>query len=233
MDREREAIESRIAEIRQQIEGIVSSEDRVRLMLKLWDLRAEYLGLKEDDVQYDSESKGPTNAPQGGPRHPWQLGSSPYREAPKSGKPSSSVRVSEKCLPTEHSSVRSTIKIHPGIYGLTVLSSLAVSSFLFVGGILLAVAVGIYLLTLFNEHGIKTVRVVCLLSVLFVGVGISHDILLTAFPRQQPTALCVDGHYSYSAHRQGTCSWHGGVSEWYPAIQRKRLWLDAIEGAVN
>ncbi|MFL6040555.1 MAG: DUF3761 domain-containing protein [Gaiellales bacterium] len=24
-----------------------------------------------------------------------------------------------------------------------------------------------------------------------------------------------DGTYSHSQHHQGTCSWHGGVSEWY------------------
>lgn len=30
-----------------------------------------------------------------------------------------------------------------------------------------------------------------------------------------PTALCRDGTYSYSAHHQGTCSWHGGVAVWY------------------
>lgn len=29
------------------------------------------------------------------------------------------------------------------------------------------------------------------------------------------TALCNDGTYSYSQHRRGTCSHHGGVSEWY------------------
>lgn len=29
-----------------------------------------------------------------------------------------------------------------------------------------------------------------------------------------PTALCNDGTYSYSQHRRGTCSWHGGVREW-------------------
>lgn len=28
------------------------------------------------------------------------------------------------------------------------------------------------------------------------------------------TALCRDGTYSYSQHRQGTCSHHGGVAEW-------------------
>ena len=30
------------------------------------------------------------------------------------------------------------------------------------------------------------------------------------------TALCVDGTCSDSAHRQGTCSHHGGVAQWYP-----------------
>jgi len=29
------------------------------------------------------------------------------------------------------------------------------------------------------------------------------------------TALCKDGSLSYSAHRQGTCSHHGGVAVWY------------------
>ena len=28
------------------------------------------------------------------------------------------------------------------------------------------------------------------------------------------TARCVDGTYSFSAHRSGTCSHHGGVSVW-------------------
>lgn len=29
------------------------------------------------------------------------------------------------------------------------------------------------------------------------------------------TALCRDGSVSYSAHRSGTCSHHGGVAQWY------------------
>jgi hypothetical protein len=32
----------------------------------------------------------------------------------------------------------------------------------------------------------------------------------------RPTARCRDGTYSYSAHRRGTCSHHGGVAQWYP-----------------
>jgi hypothetical protein len=33
-------------------------------------------------------------------------------------------------------------------------------------------------------------------------------------PGYGPTAKCADGTYSYSAHRQGTCSHHGGVAIW-------------------
>ncbi len=28
------------------------------------------------------------------------------------------------------------------------------------------------------------------------------------------TAKCADGTYSFSKHRRGTCSHHGGVSQW-------------------
>src|ERR1700736_6295369 len=31
---------------------------------------------------------------------------------------------------------------------------------------------------------------------------------------QGATAQCRDGTYSFSTHRQGTCSGHGGVSQW-------------------
>jgi hypothetical protein len=29
------------------------------------------------------------------------------------------------------------------------------------------------------------------------------------------TARCADGSYSFSEHRRGTCSHHGGVARWY------------------
>jgi uncharacterized protein DUF3761 len=38
--------------------------------------------------------------------------------------------------------------------------------------------------------------------------------LPTLNPLQGITAICNDGSYSYSQHRQGTCSHHGGVKEW-------------------
>jgi hypothetical protein len=42
----------------------------------------------------------------------------------------------------------------------------------------------------------------------------------------KPTARCSDGTLSYSANNSGTCSWHGGVSEWNPIIPPKPVpWL--------
>jgi hypothetical protein len=33
-------------------------------------------------------------------------------------------------------------------------------------------------------------------------------------PPPGATAICRDGDYSYSMHRSGTCSGHGGVQQW-------------------
>ena len=33
-------------------------------------------------------------------------------------------------------------------------------------------------------------------------------------PPEGATAQCRDGTYSFSQHRQGTCSHHGGVAAW-------------------
>jgi hypothetical protein len=32
--------------------------------------------------------------------------------------------------------------------------------------------------------------------------------------RAKVTAICWDGTQSFSQHRRGTCSWHGGVKIW-------------------
>jgi len=37
---------------------------------------------------------------------------------------------------------------------------------------------------------------------------------LTKARRLGATAICRDGTYSFSAHRRGTCSHHGGVARW-------------------
>lgn len=34
------------------------------------------------------------------------------------------------------------------------------------------------------------------------------------FLSNKPSAICRDGTYSFSAHRRGTCSHHGGVARW-------------------
>lgn len=36
------------------------------------------------------------------------------------------------------------------------------------------------------------------------------------YPYQVPTAICNDRTYTYSLNRSGTCSYHGGVADWYP-----------------
>jgi hypothetical protein len=38
-------------------------------------------------------------------------------------------------------------------------------------------------------------------------------------PAAMPTARCRDGAFSYSAHRSGTCSYHGGVAQWAADFQ--------------
>ncbi len=69
----------------------------------------------------------------------------------------------------------------------------------------------------------KLSATVCLFFLLFLLGGISRDLLDDV----QPTAVCADGSYSYSAHRSGTCSWHGGVSGWNPTI---RHWWQTLLG---
>ena len=43
-----------------------------------------------------------------------------------------------------------------------------------------------------------------------------HDVHSPSCGRKSPrhTATCRDGSISYSEHRHGTCSGHGGVSHW-------------------
>lgn len=51
----------------------------------------------------------------------------------------------------------------------------------------------------------------------WIGVGAALGALLyldAKYPSATATARCKDGTYSYSLHRQGTCSYHGGVAYW-------------------
>lgn len=45
-----------------------------------------------------------------------------------------------------------------------------------------------------------------------------HRVHRPVFSDKKPdgaTAKCADGSYSFSQHRRGTCSYHGGVIQWY------------------
>lgn len=60
---------------------------------------------------------------------------------------------------------------------------------------------------------------------LLAAVAVSTMVLVApaqaAKPKSAPsgaTAQCRDGTYSYSAHRRGTCSWHGGVGVWLKRV---------------
>lgn len=63
---------------------------------------------------------------------------------------------------------------------------------------------------LIAKKALKGFQIGLLICFTLTAGGILHDV---AFP---PTARCVDGSYSSSEHRRGTCSWHGGVSQWNP-----------------
>jgi hypothetical protein len=41
-----------------------------------------------------------------------------------------------------------------------------------------------------------------------------HRPVAAATAPERASAQCNDGTYSFSEHRQGTCSHHGGVAEW-------------------
>jgi hypothetical protein len=51
----------------------------------------------------------------------------------------------------------------------------------------------------------------------WVGIGAALGALIyldARYPSTRATARCNDGTYSFSQHRQGTCSYHGGVRYW-------------------
>jgi Protein of unknown function (DUF3761)/Bacterial SH3 domain len=46
------------------------------------------------------------------------------------------------------------------------------------------------------------------------GIGVPSPVFSETKPAGS-SARCRDGSYSFSQHRRGTCSYHGGVAEWY------------------
>ena len=47
-----------------------------------------------------------------------------------------------------------------------------------------------------------------------VSVAVIEEPRAPTAETRKPTAKCRDGSFSYSKHRSGTCSSHGGVQEW-------------------
>lgn len=64
----------------------------------------------------------------------------------------------------------------------------------------------------FREAAGVTAKFVAVIA-FYVALGWGAYLLFT-WERPAPTAICRDGTPSYSKHRQGTCSWHGGVANW-------------------
>jgi endonuclease YncB( thermonuclease family) len=60
----------------------------------------------------------------------------------------------------------------------------------------------------------RTSRWITALKWIGVGAALGALIYLDAKYPSTATARCNDGTYSYSQHRQGTCSYHGGVAYW-------------------
>jgi Protein of unknown function (DUF3761) len=63
----------------------------------------------------------------------------------------------------------------------------------------------------FRRSRLLLPKAILVFVLLFVAGSIVGEILFPA------TAICSDGTLSFSAHDSGTCSWHGGVSEWHPS----------------
>ena len=62
---------------------------------------------------------------------------------------------------------------------------------------------------------IKTTNKFLVVSALIISLILTPSIgeAKTKWPAGS-SAKCRDGSYSFSAHRQGTCSHHGGVAVW-------------------
>src|SRR2546428_5676792 len=65
----------------------------------------------------------------------------------------------------------------------------------------------------------------CLAFHLFLVAALTQNVAQGQEPRPSPrraTARCRDGTYSFSKHRSGTCSHHGGVATWLDAARTPR-----------
>ena len=57
-------------------------------------------------------------------------------------------------------------------------------------------------------------RSLAILLVIVAAIVAAPQLAASGSPPPGATARCKDGTYSYSQHRQGTCSHHGGVAVW-------------------
>jgi hypothetical protein len=64
-----------------------------------------------------------------------------------------------------------------------------------------------------EDHKIYLLVALVILAIVVVA---RYPAILFAFA-SKATARCCDGSLSYSAHRCGTCSHHGGVAKFLPA----------------
>jgi Protein of unknown function (DUF3761) len=69
----------------------------------------------------------------------------------------------------------------------------------------------------FGQHNRRAPRPVHPVSSDYYTNSVGHRVHRPVFSRSAPagaSARCRDGSYSFSEHRRGTCSHHGGVAEW-------------------
>ena len=80
--------------------------------------------------------------------------------------------------------------------------------------------------TTVNSSAVPVVSVSPLIVTPRIVVGANPAPRVTSTPIAEPTsanasgatAICNDGWISYSAHRRGTCSHHGGVRVWLKTV---------------
>jgi hypothetical protein len=102
-------------------------------------------------------------------------------------------------------------KLHLQFFGVTALAGLILHQVGRVAILTFLIFVTIAVYARIRKNGLERGWVIAAIaSLVFLFFSFLGDI---AMP---PTAMCADGSYSYSSHHQGSCSWHGGVSEWNP-----------------
>lgn len=121
-------------------------------------------------------------------------------------------KTSSKGLPARElqSKLRHGKKSKPILLLLPLLLGLLLHSVGYFSVFLFLVAIVYFFIEIRSKERIQFWKQAVLWSFLFLIGAIVGDGM------SPPTAQCADRSFSYSAHHQGTCSWHGGVNEWDP-----------------